>query len=293
MVPRMDIAALIAAKRKGIQRGNFGNEEVEEEKADSDGQDDDGSEEKEGSGDDDSSESSGSGSDSDSGSSSEEEDAGPVDDSHRIDMEDDVLKTRVGKDDEEDDGSVDDQAVEDKVEVAKAAAFFDDKPAEQQLEIAMFSQLTLSRPLLRGVASMGFVKPTPIQGAVIPLALAGRDICASAVTGSGKTAAFLLPVLERLLHRYSGRIKCVILTPTRELAAQCLGMMATLSQFTDLRASLIVGGAKNIPSQAAELRTRPDVVVATPGRLLDHVTNSPGVTLDEVEVRFPKNPTQS
>lgn len=97
---------------------------------------------------------------------------------------------------------------------------------------------------------MGFVRPTPIQSSVIPVALAGRDVCASAVTGSGKTAAFVLPILERLTQRALGSgIKCLILTPTRELAAQCLGMIATLAQYTNIRATLIVGGAKNVKAQ--------------------------------------------
>lgn len=119
----------------------------------------------------------------------------------------------------------------------------------------------------------------------------------SAQTGSGKTAAFLLPIMERILQRGGGKIhlstqksqkqiaatRALIMTPTRELAAQCLGMMSAMAKFTDLRAALIVGGAKNINAQAAELRTRPDVIVATPGRLIDHLTNSSGVDLDDLE----------
>ena len=115
---------------------------------------------------------------------------------------------------------------------------------------------------------MGFVQPTPVQSSVIPVALAGRDVCASAVTGSGKTAAFLLPLMERLLHRASstGRnasTKAVILAPTRELAAQCMAFGSTIAQFTKLRLCLITGGSKNTASQQAELRTRPDLVIAT------------------------------
>ena len=91
--------------------------------------------------------------------------------------------------------------------------------------------------------------------------------------------AFSLPILERLLHRASGSSRAVVLAPTRELAAQCLGMIASLAQFTQLRAALIVGGSKNVASQGAELRTRPDIIVATPGRLLDHVTNTAGFDL--------------
>ena len=93
------------------------------------------------------------------------------------------------------------------------------------------------------------------------------------------TLAFSLPILERLLHRTTGSSRAVILTPTRELAAQCLGMIASLAQFTQLRAALVVGGSKNLASQAAELRNRPDIIVATPGRLLDHVTNTAGFEL--------------
>jgi ATP-dependent RNA helicase DDX27 len=77
--------------------------------------------------------------------------------------------------------------------------------------------------------------------------------------------------------------RALILTPTRELAAQCLGMMTAMAKFTSLRAVLVVGGAKNVNAQAAELRTRPDVIVATPGRLIDHLTNSSGVDLDDLE----------
>jgi len=192
-----------------------------------------------------------------------------------------------------------------RIEAAKADKYFEstmgkaDKGSDGE-DVEVFVQLNLSRPLLRGVASMGFVKPTPIQARVIPVALCGRDVCASAVTGSGKTAAFLLPIMERILQRGGGRvqmqtssnrskaqgmaaIKGLIMTPTRELAAQCLGMMTAMAKFTSLRATLIVGGAKNVAAQATELRTRPDVVIATPGRLLDHLTNSTGVDLDDLE----------
>jgi len=194
-----------------------------------------------------------------------------------------------------------DSDAEEQVEATKAAKFFDSSQSitTQNDSIDSFSQLGVSRPLLRGVASMGFVTPTPIQASVLPVALAGRDVCASAVTGSGKTAAFLLPIMERILQRGGGRTtmgtqakkkqnslaatRALILAPTRELAAQCVSMMTAMAKYTELRASLIVGGAKNTMSQAAELRTRPDVVVATPGRLLDHITNSQGVDMDDVE----------
>lgn len=280
-VPRLDVDALIVAKRKALQKD--GNPKIADDSHNTDKNDPEEDS-----------------SDEDSESISE-----PEDGSH-IDMEQDVLTTRSGKETktiqeynngsngrEEDDnasksGESDDGVDEssDNDEAEKSKAFFDSGSniivSDQPIEI--FNQLTLSRPLLRGIAAMGFIKPTPIQAAVIPLALAGRDICASAVTGSGKTAAFVLPILERLLHvRYTGLTKAIILTPTRELAAQCLGMLSTFAQFTKLRATLIVGGTKNVQGQAAELRTRPEIIVATPGRLLDHVLNSTGFSLHDVE----------
>ena len=149
-----------------------------------------------------------------------------------------------------------------------------------------FSQLNLSRPLMRGVQAMGFVEPTAIQARVIPVALAGRDVCASAVTGSGKTAAFLLPSMERLLYRPKAvaATRVLVVTPTRELAAQCHAMGSSLAQFTDMTLSLITGGTKNLRPQEAELRSNPDIVICTPGRLIDHLRNSAGVHLDGLEI---------
>lgn len=152
--------------------------------------------------------------------------------------------------------------------------------------ITMFSQLNLSRALLRAVEACGYVQPTPIQARVIPLALAGRDICASAVTGSGKTAAFALPFLERLLYRPKDRaaIRVLVVTPTRELATQIYQVVQKLAQFTDVTTSLILGGKKDIKSQTVLLRQRPDVVVGTPGRLIDHLRNSASVSLADLDV---------
>lgn len=264
LVPRLDVNALIAAKRKSLpKKGDTGKEKEDESDHETDDSD----------------------SESSSGSESEAEDHA---DDAQSKLEDDVLKTRAGKEKTEDASDQEDETdnssdeEEDEEEIAKAASFFDNEHTSNA-EVTVFNQLSLSRPILRGIAAMGFVEPTPIQAAVIPVALSGKDLCASAVTGSGKTAAFLLPLLERLIHRHPGRIQAIILTPTRELAAQCIGMLSTLAQFTKLRASLIVGGTKNINAQAAELRARPEIVVATPGRLLDHITNSAGVAVDEVE----------
>ena len=301
-IPRMDVASLIAAKRKTLKRDNENEEEKKEDQNSSDENEEIPNEDEQES--EDSSEENGSesenvddGSDDDasddsntgeSGESDDDDTSGEddeVDDADRQ-MEEDVLKTRMGHEEAEEELNEEESSSssdEDDEEAEKAAKFFETKEEASSEDVQVFAQLNLSRPLLRGIAAMGYVKPTQIQSSVIPVALAGRDICASAVTGSGKTAAFLLPILEKMLYLSSGRIKALILTPTRELAAQCLGMMSTLAQFTNLTSTLIVGGSKNLNSQMAELRARPSVVVATPGRLLDHVTNSTGVSLEDVE----------
>ncbi|XP_071726321.1 DEAD-box ATP-dependent RNA helicase 28-like [Rutidosis leptorrhynchoides] len=149
-----------------------------------------------------------------------------------------------------------------------------------------FMDLHLSRPLLRACEALGYSKPTPIQAACIPLALTGRDICGSALTGSGKTAAFALPTLERLLFRPKHRpaIRVLILTPTRELAVQIHSMIGKLAQFiTDIRCCLVLGGLST-KAQEAALRSLPDIVVATPGRMIDHLRNSMSVDLDDLAV---------
>uniref|UniRef100_A0A7N2N1U2 DEAD-box ATP-dependent RNA helicase 28 n=1 Tax=Quercus lobata TaxID=97700 RepID=A0A7N2N1U2_QUELO len=148
-----------------------------------------------------------------------------------------------------------------------------------------FIELNLSRPLLRACEALGYSKPTPIQSAVIPLAMNGSDICGSAVTGSGKTAAFALPTLERLLFRPKRvlAIRVLILTPTRELAVQVHSMIEKLAQFTDIRCCLVVGGLSTKVQEAA-LRSMPDIVVATPGRMIDHLRNSVSVDLEDLAV---------
>ncbi|KAK7859131.1 dead-box atp-dependent rna helicase 28 [Quercus suber] len=148
-----------------------------------------------------------------------------------------------------------------------------------------FIELNLSWPLLRACEALGYSKPTPIQSAVIPLAMNGSDICGSAVTGSGKTAAFALPTLERLLFRPRRvpAIRVLILTPTRELAVQVHSMIEKLAQFTDIRCCLVVGGLSTKVQEAA-LRSMPDIVVATPGRMIDHLRNSMSVDLEDLAV---------
>lgn len=149
-----------------------------------------------------------------------------------------------------------------------------------------FKNLHLSRPLLKALSEGGFVKPTPIQAQAIPALLKGRDISASATTGSGKTAAFVLPILERLIYRDSRRsaTRVLVLTPTRELALQCQQVFHKLSKFTNgIEVTLITGGT-SAKKQEVDLRQRPDVIVATPGRILDHLYNTKAFGLDEIEI---------
>jgi ATP-dependent RNA helicase DDX27 len=148
-----------------------------------------------------------------------------------------------------------------------------------------FDKMDLSRPILKALSSMNFHNPTQIQSRTIPIALQGKDIVGSAVTGSGKTAAFIIPVLERLNYRSRAvqRTRVLILTPTRELAMQCFSVGSKLAQFTDVKFTLCVGGL-SVKAQEVELRKGPDVVIATPGRFIDHVRNSQGFVPDGVEI---------
>ncbi|PJF16861.1 hypothetical protein PSACC_03334 [Paramicrosporidium saccamoebae] len=152
--------------------------------------------------------------------------------------------------------------------------------------ISTFSELNLSRSLLKGLASLRFDRPTPIQKVAIPVALMGKDICGGAVTGSGKTAAFLIPIIERLIHRpknVPAATRVLVILPTRELAVQCHEVAVKMAQFTDVRCCLAAGGLP-MRAQDADLRCRPEIVVATPGRLIDHLRNSASFTLESVEI---------
>ena len=132
-----------------------------------------------------------------------------------------------------------------------------------------FAALGLHATLLRSVEAMGFTRPTPIQEQAIPVALQGRDVLASAMTGSGKTAAFLLPIIERLREKPRGVTRALILTPARELAIQIVEHLKGLAKGTGLRGAAIYGGVGMQP-QVKAFRQGVDVLVATPGRLLDH-----------------------
>ncbi|HEX8724982.1 MAG TPA: DEAD/DEAH box helicase [Gemmatimonadaceae bacterium] len=132
-----------------------------------------------------------------------------------------------------------------------------------------FSELKLHPGLLLGLKDLGYARPTQIQADAIPPAMAGRDVLACAMTGSGKTAAFLLPILHHLMARPRGATRALIVTPTRELAAQILEDLNDLAVHTPLTGAAIYGGVGMGPQEHA-FRSGVDVLIATPGRLLDH-----------------------
>ena len=126
----------------------------------------------------------------------------------------------------------------------------------------------LSSLVYKAILHKGYKVPTPIQRKAIPIIIQGRDVVAMARTGSGKTAAFLVPMLERLkLHSARVGARALILSPSRELAAQTLKFTKELAKYTDLRACALVGG-DNMDEQFAAMAANPDIIVATPGRLM-------------------------
>src|SRR5882757_3015815 len=132
-----------------------------------------------------------------------------------------------------------------------------------------FTQLGLSPSILEGVKAMGYIEPTPIQLRAIPLILAGQDVIGSAQTGTGKTAAFALPILSKL-GEHSRDTRVLILEPTRELAAQVETAMRDFARFTNLTSAVMYGGV-GYGKQNDALREGVDILIATPGRLLDHI----------------------
>ena len=135
-----------------------------------------------------------------------------------------------------------------------------------------FHTLGVSETLLSDIAKAGFTEPTSIQAQAIPHVLQGRDVIGCAQTGTGKTAAFVIPLIERLAAMPKGQPKALILVPTRELAIQIQEVIDKLGRSTRIFATTIVGGA-DMQAQVRGLRQRPDILVATPGRLLDHLWN--------------------
>jgi ATP-dependent RNA helicase RhlE len=148
-----------------------------------------------------------------------------------------------------------------------------------------FKRFGLSDPLVQGILATGFAAPTEIQSQAIPTAIAGKDIIGCAQTGTGKTAAFVLPILNRLSHEHHPQrrvVRSLILTPTRELAVQIVEAIRDYGRFLHLRTLAVYGGV-NIKGQFNALRNGVDIVVATPGRLLDHMQRRT-IDLRHVEV---------
>ena len=150
----------------------------------------------------------------------------------------------------------------------------------------LFTELGLSADILRAVSDQGYSEPTPIQAQAIPIVLEGRDVLAGAQTGTGKTAGFTLPLLQRLIEQKPAKgnrpVRALVLTPTRELAAQVAESVKTYGKHLPIRSAVIFGGVKINP-QIAALRQGVDIVVATPGRLLDHV-NQKTLDLSQVDI---------
>ncbi|MDQ2680769.1 MAG: DEAD/DEAH box helicase [Candidatus Eremiobacteraeota bacterium] len=152
-----------------------------------------------------------------------------------------------------------------------------------------FEELELAPALLRAVRDLNFTEPTPIQILSIPPALEGRDILASAETGSGKSAAFGLPILDALIDEPRGKTRALILAPTRELADQICEHLTALAKYTKVRVAAVYGGVAFGP-QITALKNGSDIIVATPGRLLDHLSRGTSnlafvdmLVLDEVD----------
>lgn len=229
--------------------------------------------------------------DSEAGSeTSDREEAAQADEQN--DSDDDSVAAPVAHPmDLEDAGSEDESEEEDAVEAKKAAEFFapDENASSRKRKggkiAGSFQSMSLSRPILKGLASVGFTEPTPIQAKTIPIAMEGKDVVGGAVTGSGKTAAFLIPILERLLYRPKKipTTRVAIFMPTRELAVQCFNVAQKLAAFTDITFAQMAGGFSS-REQEAVLKTKPDVVIATPGRFIDHMRNSAGFQVENLEI---------
>lgn len=150
-------------------------------------------------------------------------------------------------------------------------------PEEASTSTATFQSLGLIDPLLEALKQVNYSQPTPIQAQVLPHALAGRDIIGIASTGSGKTAAFALPVLQKLWDEPKGLFACV-LAPTRELAFQIAQQFESLGSAMGVRVAVVIGGVDKV-AQAVALAKKPHIIVATPGRLQDHLQTSKGFSL--------------
>ncbi|HAZ06932.1 MAG TPA: RNA helicase, partial [Elusimicrobia bacterium] len=150
------------------------------------------------------------------------------------------------------------------------------------MKIDAFAALGLHPDLVKGTAAMGFTEPTPVQTRAIPPALAGGDVLGCAQTGGGKTAAFALPVLQRLMAAPKPGPRALVLVPTRELAAQVETSFRDCGRFAPVKVAVVMGGV-GYHAQRQALAGGAQVVVATPGRLEDHIKQG-SVRLDRIEV---------
>ncbi|TXH90309.1 MAG: DEAD/DEAH box helicase [Rhodoferax sp.] len=160
--------------------------------------------------------------------------------------------------------------------------------AAAEVAASAFANLNLAQPLARAVAEMGFSAMTPIQAQAIPVVIQGRDVMGAAQTGTGKTAAFALPLLHRMMKHENAStsparhpVRALVLLPTRELADQVAQQVKLFAKYTNLRSAVVFGGVDMKP-QTAELKAGVEVLVATPGRLLDHIEAKSAV-LNQVE----------
>ncbi len=158
----------------------------------------------------------------------------------------------------------------------------DHSEATSPVVTPLFSELNLSERMLKTVSGLGYTTPTPIQFEAIPLAMTGKDLIGLAQTGTGKTAAFVIPMIERLLQGDSKAIRALVLAPTRELADQIHQAVRDLTKGTSLNSTVIFGGVSH-QRQLDELRRKPSIVVACPGRLLDHIQGR-SIDLSSVEM---------
>ena len=159
-----------------------------------------------------------------------------------------------------------------------------------------FSSLGLAEPISRAVSEMGYASMTPIQAQAIPVVLTGKDVMGAAQTGTGKTAAFSLPLLQKLMRHENAStsparhpVRALVLLPTRELADQVAQQIKLYAQYTQLRSAVVFGGMDMKP-QTAELKRGVEVLVATPGRLLDHI-EAKNAVLNQVEYVVLDRPT--
>merc|ERR1719394_2249067 len=222
---------------------------------------------------------------SDSSDSSEEElsEDELVEDQVKVKQKDLKRKSKKKQHGQQPDSGIDIQIENPESDNDEKEDYFDTAPVYNESD--SFYTMNLSRPLLKAIEELKFVHPTPIQSSTIPVALLGRDICGCAATGTGKTAAYMLPVLERLLYRPATdavtRVLCLV--PTRELGVQVYQVTRQLAQFTSIDIALSVGGL-DLKMQESMLRKNPDIVIATPGRLIDHIKNTPSFGLENIEV---------